>query len=119
MRPDQPFSLALVALTAPGCIGLIVTAFIAPFRIRENVLRFAPLATLVAWFAVAITPLFVAGLAPLLAVPVSALAIVEAILFIRLRTWFGWIVGICCILFAVDALNLVAPYLYVRFFRLG
>jgi len=78
------------------------------------VLRFAPLATLVAWFAVAITPLFVAGLAPLFAVPVSALAIVEAIFFIRLRTRFGWIVGICCILFAVDVLNLCAPYLYIR-----
>lgn len=107
--------MILAALTAPGYVGLIVTAFIAPFRMRGNPLRFAPLVTLVAWFAVAITPQFVAGLAPLLAVLISMLAIVEAILFIRLGTGFGRIVGICFILFAVLVLNLTAPYLYVRF----
>lgn len=115
MRPDQPFSMALVALTVPGYIGLIVTAFMAPFRMRGSPLRFAPLAMLLIWFAVGLTKMFASGLAPLLAVLIMVLAIVEAILFIRVRTRFGYVVGTCCLLFAVGIANLYAPHLYIRF----
>src|SRR5690242_12353099 len=89
MRSDQPFSLVLSTLAMPGHLGLIIIAFIAPFRLRGSLLRFAPLATIVAWLLVAMAPRFVTGLAPVLGLIVAVLAMVEAVLFFRLRTRFG------------------------------
>jgi hypothetical protein len=59
--------------------------------------------------------LFASGLAPLLAVPLILWATVEAVLFFRVRSRFAYVVGACCVLFAVGIANLMGPYLYVRF----
>lgn len=115
MHPNEPFSPILAALTGPGYLGLIVAAFVAPFRMQGSWLRFAPLGTITAWLLVAFTPLAAAGVAPLLGLLVAVWTIFEAACFFRLRTRFGLMIGICCVLFAIGSINICGPYLYVRF----
>ena len=91
VRTDQPFSLIVTAVKGIGYIGLVVAAFMAPFRMRANPLRFAPL--------------------------VAAWALVQAVLFARLKTRFGYFVAVCSLLFAIGIPNLMSPYLYVRYFQ--
>ncbi len=99
-------------LITGAVVALIVCSVMALLRPQlPPMLRFGPIAALLAYTAAAVLQVFVAGLAPVLVAMIASFGLWLAVRYVPLRSMFGYFISAVSFLFWGGALFVSVQYL--------